>query len=334
MWLTGQINRLLSSTYVSITTSDVTIISFTAAETGVSNAPAGVNGSFTFTVSLTLGASHETTAVVTGTIVATPVYAIAIAPTSNGTVTATPVGFQEEGTTITLTIAAASGYELEELKVQKDPTSEVAVTGNGATRTFEMPANDVTVTATFKKTADQLAVEAAKVVIESGSYSVTQATANSEATVKTWLVSSINSLLSGTNITVSASDIAISGFTAAVAGVSGSPAGANGSFGFTVSLSKGGSSVTTTASTGTITATTYVPTGIGDVRQSDILKAYAKDGLLHINGLTEGQEWSVYNIQGKLLYKAQARTTETTIPLSDRGVYIVVSGNRSVKVIH
>ncbi len=102
-----------------------------------------------------------------------------------------------------------------------------------------MPSYNVTVSATFQKTADQTAVDNAKAIIEGGSYSVAQATANSVADVKTWLATTINSLsgMSGTNVTVQAGNITVSDFTAAQADTTGS-GGSNGNFKFTVSLSK------------------------------------------------------------------------------------------------
>jgi hypothetical protein len=95
-------------------------------------------------------------------------------------------------------------------------------------------------------------------LIEGGSYTVAQATANTDAAVKTWLASQINALpgMAATGITVAESDITIGSFTAATAGVVGNSGGTNGSFPFTVTLNKGGGTTqTTTSKTGTITAT-------------------------------------------------------------------------------
>jgi uncharacterized repeat protein (TIGR02543 family) len=109
-------------------------------------------------------------------------------------------------------------------------------------------------------TTDQQAVDAAQSAIENAGYTVAQATANTQAAVKAWLVTQINALpgMSATGVTVSASDITVSGFTAATAGTSGNPSGTNGGFSFTVSLSKGSSSATAQASA-TIVANAYTP---------------------------------------------------------------------------
>lgn len=65
----------------------------------------------------------------------------------NGTVIASKTSDIEEGESITLTITPSSGYELQTLTV--DGTNVTSSVSDGE-YTFEMPANDVTVTATFK----------------------------------------------------------------------------------------------------------------------------------------------------------------------------------------
>jgi len=210
----------------------------------------------------------------------TTTYNVSIATFGNGTVTADKAAC-EAGEMVTLTLSSiTTNYELASIEVHKknsNTDSNVALngsgTGNGAQYTFTMPEDDVTVTATFKKTDDQIAVETAKDVIESAtSYTVAQATANTEADVKTWLAGEINALpgMSATGITVIASNIATNGFSAATAGTSGNENGGIGSFNFTVSLSKGSSSLTTESRPGTITATVYTPPATYTVAFSSI----------------------------------------------------------------
>ena len=77
-------------------------------------------------------------------------FAITIAATENGTVAA-DVEEAAEGDKVTLTITPAEGYELDQLSVAAGETAvEVA-----ADNTFTMPAAEVTVTATFKATAEE-----------------------------------------------------------------------------------------------------------------------------------------------------------------------------------
>ena len=65
---------------------------------------------------------------------------------TNGTVTANPTS-AEEGATITLTITPADGYVLNNLSVTDESSNSISVTDNK----FEMPASNVTVSATFKE---------------------------------------------------------------------------------------------------------------------------------------------------------------------------------------
>jgi hypothetical protein len=66
-WLVSYINTLLRSKGVTISLNDVTVSSFTAATAGTDNVPAGVNGSFTIT--LTKG-GHTAAASTSGTVTA------------------------------------------------------------------------------------------------------------------------------------------------------------------------------------------------------------------------------------------------------------------------
>lgn len=70
---------------------------------------------------------------------------IIIAPTTNGTVTASPAS-ADMGEEVTITTTPAAGYELDTLTVMNGDVP-VTVTNNK----FTMPAGDVTITATFKE---------------------------------------------------------------------------------------------------------------------------------------------------------------------------------------
>jgi hypothetical protein len=261
-WLDAQIAALLTGT--SITASGLTVSAFTAAETGTEGSPAGVNGSFSFTLTLTNSAGATLTAGKSGTVKATPytapsTYILTVESSTGGTVTADQYASITEGTGITLQIQPGAGYELSALTVHKtgDASTTVSYGGTGNTRSFLMPAHDVTVKAAFAKTAGQVAVESARSILEGSGYSVAQATANAEAQIKTWLATEINSRISSTGVTVQASDITVGNFTAATAGTAASPSGTNGNFDFTVNLEKDGSNLTTSMLSGTITATGY-----------------------------------------------------------------------------
>jgi anti-sigma28 factor (negative regulator of flagellin synthesis)/quinol monooxygenase YgiN len=205
-------------------------------------------------------------AYVNGTLTATSTFDVSIGAFTGGSVSASPNANVTAGTTVTLTAIPEAGYELNTISVKRtgDASVEVSLNGfnapNALNGTFTMPAYGVTITATFQKTADQTAVEAAQALIEGMTgLTVAQATANDETAVKNWLATQINGLsgMSATGITVSASDIALSSFTEATAGTPTAQPGTDGSFSFTVSLTKGASSAATANKNGVITATAY-----------------------------------------------------------------------------
>lgn len=75
-------------------------------------------------------------------------YTVTVADCSNGSVTANPTS-AAQGATVTLTASPSSGYELDTISAAAG-TSAVTLSGSGNTRTFTMPAANVTVTAAFK----------------------------------------------------------------------------------------------------------------------------------------------------------------------------------------
>ena len=278
-WLATQINALsgMSGTGITVEAANITLSGFTAAVAGASlETPAGTNGAFNFTVLLIKGSSSTTTASKAGTITATSyvllAHAVTITPSSNGTVTPSAAN-PTEGSTVTLTITPASGYELNTISACKtgDAATIVTLSGSGNTCTFTMPAYGVTVTATFKKTQatlDAEAVAAAKAAIEGGTYRIAQATGNDAASVKTWLLHTLNVLFGQThNVQLRsatdpiAGDVTITALTPAVAGTESTPNGANGSFRFTVTLTKGATTLTSEAP-GVIVATPYAATPV------------------------------------------------------------------------
>lgn len=113
---------------------------------------------------------------------------------------------------------------------------------------------------TTRGNEDQKAVEEAKSAIESGIYTVPQASAGTEAALKQVLAGTINGLteVKRSGITVTEADINLTIFKAAVAGNAVDPDGADGSFSFTVSLTKGAASCTTGRKDGKVTAAPYL----------------------------------------------------------------------------
>jgi hypothetical protein len=198
-------------------------------------------------------------------LVVNPVtYGVSGGSFTGGSVSADKAAYAENEP-VTLTVTPDPGYVPDVISAHKTgdagtpvETQCIASLPTVSTYTFTMPAYSVTVTATFRN-PDREAVDAAKGLIEGGSYTVAQATANTETTVKTWLAAKINALagMNATGITVTAAGITINSITPAVTGTAGNLSGTNGSFDFTVSLAKGISNETAIGN-GTITATPYV----------------------------------------------------------------------------
>ncbi|GEM_PF-5050385 len=277
-WVIAKINSILSDLGTTptpapflapgrgntVTVDDIVVSNFVAAVEGDENNPDGTNGGFMITVSLSKGASNDT-ATVEGTIIASPYtpFDIVIADTENGTVTSDRLT-AGKGLQVTLTITPAEDYELDAISACKtgDTATTVTIDGTGNTRTFVMPAHEVTVSATFKKTQavlDEEAVAAAKEAIELSSYNLMQVEANVESAVRTWLVARINPLIAEFGISITSNQITISNFSAAIAGTESNPDGTNGSFKFSVPVKRGNAQATASKSDNIIIATSYLP---------------------------------------------------------------------------
>jgi hypothetical protein len=76
----------------------------------------------------------------------------------------------------------------------------------------------------------------------------------------------------------------------------------------------------------------YNPTS-NEVIETPTLKASSSNGVVHISGLQPGQSLNIYNLSGQLVYSGFANATEYQIPLTLRGVYVVVAGEQNVKIM-
>jgi hypothetical protein len=79
--------------------------------------------------------------------------------------------------------------------------------------------------------------------------------------------------------------------------------------------------------------TTEKITNSNEIEQPDPLKAWVRNGMLHITGLTAGETVSIYNAAGALVYQTIANEKEKDIPLNVQGLYIVRAGDRTVRVV-
>ena len=175
---------------------------------------------------------------------------------------------------------------------------------NSATTTFTMIDEEVTITATYSSTtsSEEISVNIAKDLIENGTYTFTQATANTQADAKTEIARQINALagMSATGITISEDDITFSNFDAASEGTSlADKDGTAGSFNFTVSLSKGSVTKKTTSKQSTIEATPYRKSNEVEVKPNtpstsvdgldDLTEAQTDAGTVHVEIIVAGK---------------------------------------------
>lgn len=79
----------------------------------------------------------------------------------------------------------------------------------------------------------------------------------------------------------------------------------------------------------------YIPinTGMDNVVDVKSLRAYIRNGTLYVSGPDVDKMWRVYSVSGTQIYQSHANG-EGTISLPFRGVYIVKSGNETVKAVY
>jgi len=64
------------------------------------------------------------------------------------------------------------------------------------------------------------------------------------------------------------------------------------------------------------------------------LSAWINDeGFLNVKGLSPGKQWSVYNVTGALVYRGIATVREENIKITDKGMYIIESENKTIRVV-
>jgi len=76
-------------------------------------------------------------------------------------------------------------------------------------------------------------------------------------------------------------------------------------------------------------------TGISDINGSSIpLTAWIYNDLMYISGLIAGTRFEVYSATGLLIYQTVAQSDTESTKLNTRGVYIVKSGSKVLKVVY
>ena len=134
------------------------------------------------TYTFTMPASNVTVAMTFTNVYATnPALGVATVVT-NGKFTVTGTGTYNQTATITAT--PDSGYQVGTVKVTNDTTgTDVSVSGTGNTRTFTMPASDVTVSVTFIKTSYTVTLSPSNGRPTGGRFAVDKTTATMDDTV-------------------------------------------------------------------------------------------------------------------------------------------------------
>jgi hypothetical protein len=79
---------------------------------------------------------------------------------------------------------------------------------------------------------------------------------------------------------------------------------------------------------------TIIDTGTAIRNLSNALTAKVTNGVLKVSGIALGASVGVYNVQGITIHQATTLAGEQNIPLPARGVYVVVVGEKKIKVIY
>ena len=77
----------------------------------------------------------------------------------------------------------------------------------------------------------------------------------------------------------------------------------------------------------------YDYTANANIGTPTALQAFASGGILHVSGLRAGKTFSIYSLTGQLVYNGIAKAETEQIPLNARDIYIVTSGEQTVKAI-
>ncbi|MDR2809229.1 MAG: hypothetical protein LBB84_01560 [Tannerellaceae bacterium] len=99
---------------------------------------------------------------------------------------------------------------------------------------------------------------------------------------------------------------------------------------YTFTLTAGGDGLANVSAEITYTATATDLENIAN-RQ---LRGWTSDATLYVTGLTPGQPWGVYALTGATIYFGTATDSKADILLPARGMYIVKSGNKAIKVVY
>lgn len=83
-----------------------------------------------------------------------------------------------------------------------------------------------------------------------------------------------------------------------------------------------------------LTVTVSDITGSSEIPPANPLKAWVRNGLLHVTGLTPGEALRIYTTGGMPVYHSTVTSDEVDISLEVRGVYIISSRNHAIKAAY
>jgi len=249
----------------------------------------------------------------------TPAYKI----TTSAGMTAAKYALENE--TVTLTITPPSGQLIFNIKAINDnDQTEVTLTGSSNTRTFTMPAANVTITAMFVTPPPVPEPDIALEVLNDG------------LTVR---ISNIGDIETGT-LTLRLDGDNASTFTLGERSISsiGAKKHTDVVITPTANLAQGTYTAKLTVIGYNIwkqVAITYTITPVANEQIEGVakLRAYVQDGTLHITGITVGEQWRVYALNGTLVKTAIAESNEAATSLPTRAMYIIVTEKQTAKVV-
>ena len=263
-----------------------------------------------------------------------PAYKVRVMPSGNGAVSDADDFYSDEetdyillsehpeGETVTLSIMPDTGYEPDSIVICKTGEESVIVKvlrRISPEQEFTMPAFGVTVIAAFREATPLKRIE----LLPEGGLAVRVLNTGNTAT------GNLTISLAGKNADV---------FTIPSTTISSLDPGDESLIILTVgNLPVGTYTATLTVSCEGLTpVSTEIIYGITSISSPEVstLKARIFNGTLYVSGLMPGETWGVYNATGVLLHQDIVAGSEGYMKLPARGLYIVTSEKRKVKVVY
>lgn len=330
----------------------VTNTNYTAPIAGTSSAPAGTNGSYVFTITVSKGNQSQTTTQKSITIEATAysgvsdTAAVAAAKTAvvDGMVS---VSFGADQKAKTAAVQTYINGLLNDVPNAVGVSAIVTYTSGNSYSVALSKGNAIdskSILMTINEFADPdiAIVSTAKVAVESATFAnTTQATHANETDLQNYVNGIATTAVNNVSVIVAATNTK---YTAPIAGTSTAPAGTNGSYVFTITVSKGNQVQTTTQKSITIAATPYSSGGGSTGGSSSSSSTMTPPSLDNVNNPieTEIRMESVVDDQGHALVEVSDKMMKDAISEAkkngnkDNGITLILNvetGNKAVNEI-